>query len=98
MKRTEYDRAAAERENLLGPQGGDQDLERVDPDEDFSQLCQLLNSAKLTEDEDLRMLRKLVNDDNRQRLHKALDKVLERLAQRRCTGDRKFLKNFGIRP
>jgi|HubBroStandDraft_5_1064220.scaffolds.fasta_scaffold1096622_1 hypothetical protein len=67
-------------------------------DEDFSALHQLINSAKLTGDGDVQTLRNLVNEHDRQRLHQALDRVLDRLRQRRCAGDRAFLRKLGVRP
>ena len=70
----------------------------MDGDEDFNALRQLVNSPKLAEDDDLQTLRELVNDHNRRRLHEALDRVLTTVKERRRTGDRAFLKNFGIRP
>lgn len=110
MKRTEYDRDKAEQESMEGgaaPKAEDDYTEQEAAarkqhammDEDFRALHQLVNGAKLTEDEDLLALRHLVNDANRVRLHRALDRVLDGVRERRrCAGDRAFLKHFGIRP
>ena len=67
-------------------------------DEDFFALHKLVNGAKLTGDAEVKMLRDLVNSHNSQRLHAALDKVLNRIRERRrCAGDRAFLRKLGVR-
>jgi len=66
--------------------------------DDFNALHKLVNGAKLAEDADVQALRKLVNDYNAKRLHSALDRVLDRLRQRRCAGDRAWLKRMGVKP
>lgn len=107
-----YDHAAALRESIMGaPPSADDDLNEqetraarkagavVDDDPDLFTLHAIMDSAKgFDKDADVSELRTLVRDANAKRLHAALDKVLDRVRQRRCTGDRKFLKNFGIRP
>lgn len=70
----------------------------MDADPDFRTLHQLVNNPKLVEDDDLRMLRRVVNDAHHKRLHAALDKMLEGVKRSRRTGDSKFLRKFGIRP
>ena len=56
-------------------------------DEDFHVLHRLIAGTKVN-DADVAELRTLMNDHRRRRLHAALDKVMDRLRQRRCTGDR----------
>ncbi|MBZ5667539.1 MAG: hypothetical protein LAO30_23440 [Acidobacteriia bacterium] len=94
----EPDHQAAEREQMMGapPKAEGQDAQ--DAEEDFSALHRLVTGAKLTGDADVRMLRDLLNKHNSKRLHVALDKVLDRLAQRRRTNDGKFLRRVGVRP
>lgn len=97
MKRTEYDRDGMERELAAGAPLGEDDA--PNSAKDFSALHKLISGAKLTGDADVQTLRNLVNDHNRQRLHQALDRVLDRVQQRRrCAGDRAFLGKLGIRP
>jgi len=69
----------------------------MDADEDFRALHRLVSGANgLDKDADVGELRRLVNDHNRARLHKALDKVLNGIRERRCAGDRAFLRRVGI--
>jgi hypothetical protein len=101
MRRNETDeerRNRVEKEIFAGapPQG--QDAQVID--EDFSALHRLANNygAKLSGDSDVQRLRTLVNDHRRQRLHDALDKVLDCVQRRHCAGDRAFLRRVGVRP
>jgi len=66
--------------------------------DDFTELHRLISSAKVGTDADLQELSRLVNDHHRRRLHQALDKVLDRIRQKRCAGDRKFLRSAGVKP
>jgi len=109
MKTDLYDHSQAEREGIMGePTEDDLNSEEtraarkagavMDGDTDFNALHKLVNGAKLAEDADVQALRKLVNDYNAKRLHAALDRVLDRLRQRRCAGDRAWLKRMGVKP
>jgi len=66
-------------------------------DGDFNALHRLVTGTKL-QGADIAELRTLINDHNRKRLHAALDRVLDRLRQKRCAGDREFLRRAGVRP
>lgn len=106
-----YDHAAALRESIMGaPPKAEDDYNTeetrvarkagavADDDPDLFKLHAIMDSAKgFDKDADVTELRTLVRDANAKRLHEALDRVLDRVRQRRCAGDRKFLKNFGIR-
>jgi hypothetical protein len=69
----------------------------MDGDEDFHALHRLITGTKVN-DADVAELRTVINDHNRKRLHAALDRVLDRLRQKRCGGDREFLRRAGVRP
>lgn len=67
----------------------------LDRDEDFHALRRLLDSVELGGDENFQELRQLVGNDRRRRLHLALDRVLNRMRERRCTGDRARCSGVG---
>lgn len=74
-----------------------EDAHGADEDADFAALHKLVSGVKLArDDEDVRELRRLVDDHHRQRLHEALDRVLGRLRERTCAGDREFLRRCGV--
>lgn len=75
-------------ESMTGHWSEDERREAITGDEDFHALHRLINGVKVAEDEGVQSLRQLVNDHRRRRLHEALDRVLDRVAQRRCAGDR----------
>jgi hypothetical protein len=52
-------------------------------DEDFDALRRFVNNPEFVEDDDLRALRKVVNDGYRRRLRDALNCALDRIAERR---------------
>ncbi len=61
--------------------------EQMDGDQDFYALHRLVTTSKL-QGADVDALRALVKDYKAHRLHAALDRVLDRIRERRCTGDR----------
>lgn len=66
-------------------------------DEDFHALHHLINGAGLADDQDVKKLRQIIGDERRKRLHAALDRMIDAVYQRRCAGDRAFLRRAGIR-
>src|SRR5579864_2505031 len=93
------DHQSLEAEALAGPRAEDEAGAIMDGDEDFNALHALVTRAKgLDKDKDVAELRCLVGDHRGQRLHAALDHVLAKIRERRCTGDRKFLRRVGVKP
>jgi len=61
----------------------------MDEDPDLFTLHALMDGIRgLDKDADVTELRQLVKDANSKRLHAALDRVLTRVRERRCAGDR----------